>query len=147
MTLLAQLVDTSTRVSATSARTVKVRELAGCLRSLAAEEIEIGVHYLSGDTRQGRSGIGYATLKSAIGESSARAATLSLIEVDRRLEEIAAMRGSGSSAQRAEALHALFSVSTVPEQEFLVRLLTGELRQGALAGVMIDAIAAAAGLP
>jgi DNA ligase 1 len=147
MTLLAQLVDTSSRVSSTSARTVKVRELAACLRSLAAEEIEIGVHYLSGDTRQGRFGIGYATLKSATGGTSASEPQLSLAEVDRRLEEISAIRGSGSNAQRSAALSALFSMATAPEQEFLIRLLAGELRQGALEGVMIDAIATAAGLP
>ena len=147
MTLLAQLVDTSARVSSTSARTVKVRELAACLRSLADDEIEIGVHYLSGDTRQGRFGIGYATLKSATGGTSATEPTLSVIGVDRRLEEISTIRGSGSGAQRSEALRALFSIATAPEQEFLIRLLTGELRQGALQGVMIDAIAAAASLP
>jgi DNA ligase 1 len=147
MTLLAHVVETSSRVSAASARTAKVRELAACLRSLAPEELEIAAHFLSGDTRQGRFGIGYATLHAASSGITASQASLSLADVDRRLEQIAAMRGSGSAAQRSNALHELFALATSAEQEFLIRLLTGELRQGALAGVMIDAIAAAAGLP
>lgn len=146
MTLLARVVETSIRVSATSARTAKVRELAACLRGFAPEEIEIGVHYLSGDTRQGRFGIGYAVLRTAASGTAASEATLLVAEVDRRLQEIAGIRGSGSAARRSRALHELFSLATSPEQEFLIRLLMGELRQGALAGVMIDAIAAAAGL-
>ena len=144
--LLRALVDTSSRVAATSSRLVKVRELASCLRSLAAEEIEIGVSYLSGDTRQGRFAIGYAALRAASTGSTGADATLTLAEVDRRLQEIAAIRGSGAAARRASALRELFSLATVDEQPFLLRLLLGELRQGALEGVMIDAIAAAASL-
>jgi DNA ligase-1 len=147
MTLLAKVVDTSRRVSATSARLAKVRELAACLRSFAPDEIDAGVHYLSGDTRQGRFGIGYTALRAASAGTAAAEATLSIADVDRRLGEIAAIRGSGATAKRSEALRDLFSLATAAEQEFLLRLLIGELRQGALAGVMIDAIAAAAGLP
>src|SRR6185312_8671115 len=102
--------------------------------------------YLSGDTRQGRFGIGYAALRAASTGTPAAAPALSLVEVDRRLQEISAMRGSGAAAQRAHALRELFSLATGTEQPFLIRLLAGELRQGALEGVMIDAIAAAAGL-
>jgi DNA ligase-1 len=123
-----------------------VRELAECLRSLAPEEIEIAVHYLSGDTRQGRFGIGYTTLRAAASGASASDASLSVVDVDRRLEEIAAIRGPGSAGRRSNTLQELFSRATAAEQMFLIRLLMGELRQGALAGVMIDAIAAAAGL-
>jgi DNA ligase 1 len=146
MTLLAQVVDASNRVGSTASRLVKVRELAACLRSFAPEEIEIGVPYLSGDTRQGRIGIGYAALRTASAGARADIPTLSLVEVDRRLQQIATIRGSGAAAQRANALHELFSVATAAEQAFLMRLLLGELRQGALEGVMIDAIASAAGL-
>jgi DNA ligase 1 len=147
VSLLARVVETSSRVGAASARTVKVRELADCLRALAPDEIEIATHYLSGDTRQGRFGIGYATLSAAAAGVAAAGPSLSIVEVDRRLEEIAAIRGSGSATQRSTALRDLFSQATAAEQGFLVRLLTGELRQGALAGVMIDAIAVAASLP
>lgn len=144
MTLLSVIVATSAKVAATSARLAKVRELAACLRAFAADEIVIGVAYLSGDTPQGKSGIGYAALKAASAEVSASEPILTVLEVDQRLTEIASIRGSGSTTRRAEVLRALFSRATEAEQYFLMRLLVGELRQGALAGVMVDAIAAAA---
>lgn len=147
MTLLANLVDTSRRVAATSARLGKVRELADCLRTLAPDEIEIGVLYLAGETLQGRFGLGYAALSEASTGVAAHDATLSLSEVNRRLDELAALRGAGTAARRSEALRELFSFATSAEREFLIRLLLGELRQGALAGVMVDAIAAAAKVP
>ena len=147
VTLLASLVNASQRVGATSARLAKVRELAACLRELEPSEIGIGVQYLSGETPQGRFGIGYTLLRDASTDVGAREATLSIGEVDRRLGEIAGIRGSGAAARRLAGLRELFSLATAAEQEFLIRLLVGELRQGALAGVMIDAIAAAADLP
>jgi len=146
MTALAPLVETSQRVSATSSRLAKVRELAGLLRTLQPEEIETAVHYLSGEIRQGRIGIGYATLRSAADSRPAAAASLSVGEVDTLLGEIEAIRGAGSTANRAAALTRLFSQATESEQHFLLRLLTGELRQGALEGVMLDAIASASGV-
>jgi DNA ligase-1 len=147
MTLLASLVETSQRVGATSGRLAKVRELAACLRALAPDEIETGAHYLSGEIQQGRIGIGYATLRTAASSSPAEVGTLSLIELDGLLTDLATIRGAGSTAARAAALTSLFSRATPDEQQFLLRLLTGELRQGALAGVMVDAIAAAASIP
>jgi DNA ligase-1 len=145
--LLASLVETSQRVGATTSRVAKGQELAALLRGLAPAEIDIAVLYLSGDTPQGRSGLGYAALSSANDAAPAERATLSVAEVNRRLGEIAEIRGSGSTARRTESLHELFSLATPPEREFLFRLLIGELRQGALAGVMVEAIAAAAELP
>ncbi|HEX7115255.1 MAG TPA: ATP-dependent DNA ligase [Steroidobacter sp.] len=147
MTLLATLVATSQRVGATSARLQKVRELAACLKSFEAAEIEIGAAYLSGETPQGRFGIGYSVLKAAATDTFAETATLSLLDVDRQLTEIASIRGPGSTARRGELLRSLLSSATRAEQEFLIRLLVGELRQGALAGVMVDAIAVAADVP
>lgn len=147
MTLLADLVRTSQRVSATAARLSKVRELASFLRGLSPDEIETAAHYLSGETPQGRIGIGYSTLQAAASNAAATAETLSIAEVDRRLAVIATIRGAGSAARRAQALRDLFLRATAPEQQFLLRLLIGELRQGALAGVMVEAIAAAAELP
>ncbi len=147
MTLLARMVETSDRVSASSARQAKVRELAAFLRSLEPDEIQIGVQYLSGEAPQGRVGIGYALLREASAGEPASTSSLSLAEVDRSITEIAALRGSGSSTLRASALRELFSQATDAERQFLTRLLLGELRQGALAGVMVDAIAAAAELP
>jgi len=123
-----------------------VRELAASLRALEPGEIAIGVSYLSGEMPQGRFGIGYAVLQEAR-VAAASQPGLSIGDVDRRLGEIAAIRGAGGANRRLEALQELFALATAPEQQFLVRLLIGELRQGALAGIMTDAIAAAAQLP
>ncbi len=147
MILLGELVQASQRVGASASRRVKVQELASLLRSLARDEIDIGVHYLSGEIPQGKIGVGYAAVRAAAATTASRRETLSILEVDRRLAELAAMRGGGSAARRAPALQELFAQATAPEQQFLLRLLIGELRQGALAGVMVDAIAAAAELP
>jgi DNA ligase-1 len=147
MALLADLVQTSQDVGETSSRLAKVRALATRLRALDPDEIAIGAHYLSGSAPQGRFGVGYSVLRGA-GESEAtREPTLTLTDVDRRLSEIAVMRGAGAAALRSEALRSLFALATETEREFLIRLLIGELRQGALAGAMVDAIAAAAELP
>ena len=146
-TLLSALVEVSQRVAATPARRAKVKELATLLSALTPDEIDIGVHYLSGEIRQGKIGIGFAAVRDAAATAAADRDTLSLLQVDQRLTEIAAIRGSGSSARRATALSELFSRANTAEQEFLLRLLIGELRQGALAGIMVDTIAAAANLP
>jgi DNA ligase-1 len=147
MTLLVSLVGTSQRVGASAARLQKVRELAAILQTLEPDEVGIAALYLSGDTPQGRMGIGFATLRSAAAERAAEGATLSITEVDRHLATLAGTRGAGSATRRGKLMRELFSRATADEQQFLFRLLTGELRQGALAGVMVDAIAAAARLP
>ena len=146
MTLLATVVATSRQVSATSARSAKIRLLADCLRGMDAAELEIAVLYLAGEIRQGRIGIGPSAMRDG-GVDAAADPSLELLEVDRLLEELAGTRGSGSGAKRATALRALFGRATREEQEFLWRLLLGELRQGALGGVMLDAIAAVTQLP
>ena len=147
MTLLSDLVQTSETVGDTSSRRAKVRALAERLRAFDAGEIEIGAQYLSGSSPQGRFGIGYSVLQGASADQAAGEPTLTITEVDRRLGEIAIMRGTGAAALRTDALRALFALATESERGFLVRLLLGELRQGALVGVMTDAIAAAAELP
>jgi DNA ligase 1 len=147
VTLLAELVQASQRVGASAARRVKVSELAALLKMLTRDEINIGVHYLSGEIPQGKIGIGYAAVRAAAATPAADLEKLSIAEVDDELSELAGMRGGGSAARRAAALQRLFARATAPEQQFLLRLLIGELRQGALAGVMVDAIAAAAELP
>ncbi len=147
MTLLSALVEVSARVAATGARLGKVRELSALLRSLAPAEVGIATAYLSGELPQGRIGIGQAALAAAApGEPPARP-RLTIVEVDRALAARAALKGSGSAARRSAALSALLAQATAAERQFLLRLLGGELRQGALAGVMVEAIAAAAALP
>jgi len=147
MTLLADLVQTSRDVGETASRLAKVRALAMRLRALEPDEIAIGAHYLSGSAPQGRFGIGYSVLRSAGAGEAPSQPTLTVPDVDRRLGEIAVMRGAGAAALRSEALRSLFALATEAEREFLTRLLIGELRQGALAGVMVDAIAAASEVP
>ena len=146
MTLLADLVSASQRVGATSARLTKVRELSSFLSCLPADEIEITVHYLAGEIPQGRIGIGNRALQAALSKP-ADSATLSIGEVDRCLTAIAGIRGGGSGTRRSAALKDVFLRATAAEQQFLLRLLVGELRQGALAGIMVEAIAAAAEMP
>ena len=147
VTLLAHLVGVSERVAATPARLSKVRTLADFLSSLPPEDIDTAVLYLSGDTPQGRIGIGYASLKAAATTAAATVGTLTIGEIDNALASLATLRGKGSAAGRDQALGSLFSRATLGERGFLIPLLAGELRQGALAGVMQDAIAEASGLP
>ncbi|TMH71045.1 MAG: ATP-dependent DNA ligase, partial [Betaproteobacteria bacterium] len=145
--LLAELLAASERVAATRSRLAKIDALAQCLRRLEPSEIALGVAYLSGDTRQGRIGIGYATLKEARAAKRASSPRLTLAQVDEALASISQIKGEGSAAERQRLLAELFARATAPEQDFLARLLLGELRQGALEGFMLDAIAKAANLP
>ena len=146
MTHLAHLVRVSNQVAATSSRLAKIRELADFLRPLEREEIEIALPYLSGDIRQGKLAVGYATLQSAR-SGAAAAPTLALRDVDAAFQQLKQVRGKGSAEQRSALLRELFQRATTDEQDFLVRLMVGELRQGALEGIMVEAVAAAASLP
>ena len=145
-TLLSAVVETARRVAATTSRLAKRDAIAACLRGTAPDDVEIAVAFLCGDTRQGRIGIGPAALAALRGAPAAEP-QLSLRDADAALECIATTSGKGSAAARGAALRALFERATAAEQDFLLRLLVGELRQGALEGVMVDAIAAAAGVP
>jgi DNA ligase 1 len=147
VTLLAALVETSEKLQQSRARLVKVRELAALLRALEPAEIELAAHYLAGELPQGRIGVGYAQLSTAAGVAAALEPSLTLAQLDERLRALAALRGPGSAAQRAAALGGLFALATAAEQAFLLPLIAGELRHGALEGVMVEAIAAAAQLP
>jgi ATP-dependent DNA ligase I len=143
--LLAELTATSDAVRATRARTQKVERMAASLRRMGPDEIAIGVAYLSGELRQRQIGVGYRSLRDL--PAPAIEATLELIAVDAACEAIGAMAGPGSQSARRDALAALFARATEPEQRLLVALLTGELRQGAQEGVMLEAVARAAEVP
>jgi DNA ligase 1 len=143
----AELVAASDRVAATSSRLAKLRELAACLRTFDPDEVEIGVLFLAGETRQGKIGIGYSVLQRARSTSAAREPSLTLAEVDAALTDIVSIRGAGSTARRRVALDTLYGRATAAEQSFLTRLMVGELRQGALGGLMVDAIALATSIP
>jgi DNA ligase-1 len=144
--LLAELVRTSNTVGGTAARSVKIAALAEFLRTLTDLELTIAVSYLSGDVPQGKLGIGYAALSSAKAPASAES-RLSLLDVDACFAELATLRGKGANVARLRGLTELLAKATHDEQDFLRRLVVGELRQGALQGVMADALASAYRLP
>lgn len=141
----ARVVETSAVVAATRSRTAKTAALRELLAS-AGGEVPIVVAWLSGEIRQGRLGIGWRTVREL--QVAPRAeAILTVSDVDATFDRLATTSGAGSAATRAELLRSLLGRATVDEQNFLVRLLTGELRQGALSGVMVEAIIAVCGQP
>jgi DNA ligase 1 len=142
---LADVVETSRRVTETSRRLEKVDLLAQLLRQLHSDETEIVVAFLAGSLRQGRIGIGYAAIREAAG-SPASNSSLEVSEIDRIFEIILSTSGAGSQRARLELLQQMMARATEAEQHFLVRLLMGELRQGALEAVMVDALAKASGI-
>jgi DNA ligase-1 len=144
--LLADVLTASAAVAATRSRTAKATAIADLLRRAGTDEIEPVTAWLAGETRQGRLGVGWRTLTRMAGAPAA-APSLTVDAVDRALTELAGTAGPGSAARRDATLAALLSAATADEQQFLVRLLTGELRQGALEGVMLDAVASAAAVP
>ncbi|SFF92942.1 ATP-dependent DNA ligase [Blastococcus tunisiensis] len=144
--LLADVVAASTAVVATRSRTAKARTIAGLLRAADPVEVEPVTAWLAGEVRQGRLGVGWRTLARLGGEPAAEA-SLTVTAVDRGLTELATTSGAGSAARRGTLLGGLLAAATADEQRFLVRLLSGELRQGALEGVVLDAVAAAADVP
>ncbi len=146
MTPLADVVTASRLVGETSSRSRKVAILAELLRALDGDEVPICVGFLSGVPRQGRVGVGYSTIYG-VELRPADAPSLTVIDVDRAIDEIERATGPGSVGRRGALLAELFGRATEAEGAFLRRLLTGELRQGALAGVMADAVAKAAGVP
>jgi DNA ligase-1 len=146
VTLFAEVVAASNEVGATSSRSRKVAILAELLRNLEPAEIPISVGFLSGVPRQGRVGIGYSTIYG-IEHTAAARPSLTAGDLDRVITEIQSATGSGSAAKRRQLLDELFRRATEAEGDFVRRLFTGELRQGALAGLMADAVAKAAGVP
>ena len=143
--LLAPVVETSRRIGGTTKRLEKTDLLAELLKQLQPSEVEIVVPFLSGSVRQGRIGIGYATIQASSSPPAASSG-LELIDVDRILSEIAGVRGSGAEGRRRDLLSGMMSRATEPEQRFLIALLAGELRQGALEGIMLDGLAKATGV-
>lgn len=145
---LIELVDTSHRVSQASGRLEKISLLASMLGRASSEEIEIAVAFLSGSIRQPRIGMGWAALQAAKPDRAADAPALELPEVDATFEGIARVpTGKGSTGERQRLLRELLARATADESSFLFRLVTGELRQGAVEGLMLEAVAKAAGVP
>jgi ATP-dependent DNA ligase I len=143
--LLAELAEVSRTVAATRARLAKIEALAAALRSATPHEAPIAVAYLSGELPQRQIGVGWATLRQA--PPPAAGPSLTLTDVDEAFTAIGALAGKGSAASRKLLIGELLAAATGDEQYFLVRLLSGELRQGALDGVMTEAVARAAAVP
>src|SRR5688572_26035287 len=174
--LFRELVAVADDVAATAARNAKIDRLAALLTRLGPDEIPVAVAWLAGDLRQGRIGLGGAALAAATNatdrgaapatampslfddvagtdtaerDDSSRAAAdpLTLLDVDATFEQLAKAGGRGVGSARARQLAALFARATGAERDFLVRLVHGELRQGALLGVMEEAVARTSGIP
>jgi DNA ligase-1 len=141
--MLADVVEASRAVTETRSRSRKVAILADLMRGLEPSEVPLAVGFLAGMPRQGRVGVGYSTIHG-IDRAAAVEPSLTITELDRAIAEVQQTVGSGSAAKRRQILGDLLGRATEQEADFVKRLLTGELRQGALAGVMIDAIAKAA---
>lgn len=147
MIALAGIAAVSRRVAATPGRLAKVREIAGCLRQLSRVEIPIAIAYLSGEIRQGKLGVAYTGLRAALEMPPVGKPQLALLAVDEAFAALVAIKGTGSNEKRAAALASLFAQASAEEQDFLARLIAGELRQGALRALMLEAMAAAAEIP
>ncbi|MBT2485175.1 MULTISPECIES: ATP-dependent DNA ligase [unclassified Microbacterium] len=142
--LLAELVSTTEEVAATSSRLSKIDALARLLERAEASEIDAVIGLLLAAPRQGRLGVGWRGI-AALEVSHAEVPTLTVGDVDDSLETLAAASGTGSAAGRSRILGALAARSTAAEWDFLTRSMLGELRTGALSGVLLDAIARASG--
>jgi DNA ligase-1 len=140
---LIDLSDTSEALAATRSRRQKTEILAACLRKAGPAEAAVSCSLLMGQVRQGKLGVG-GRLLQAIDAPPAQQSGLALADVETVFDRLAACAGAGSKRQRGELLAGLYARATGPEQRFLTRLLLGELRQGALEGLMADAVAVAA---
>jgi DNA ligase-1 len=146
VTLFADVVATSAAVGATRSRTAKLEALAALIGALEPDEVVPVVAMLSGGARQGRIGVGWATVAAAETEPAAEA-TLTVADVDAAVEQLAALTGPGSAGERTRQLTELFARATGDEGDWLRRLFGGEIRQGALEGLVTDAVARAYNIP
>jgi DNA ligase-1 len=142
---LSTVVATWQRVAQTTARSAKTEAIAALLVAAAPEEVGLLVKWLSGDLAQRQIGVGWAMLRDAPQPSAQP--SLTVIDVDEAFTSIADDGGTGSQARRRAALASILTAATAEEQTFLRALLSGGLRQGALAGVMVEAVARAASVP
>ncbi|MFE1249809.1 ATP-dependent DNA ligase [Streptomyces sp. NPDC058735] len=143
--LLHRLARVSQEVAATSARSRKTALLAELFRDAEAEDVPIVIPYLAGRLPQGRIGVGWKVLGRPV--APAAEPGLTVREVDARLSELAEVSGPGSQAERTRLVGALMGAATEEEQRFLLGLLTGEVRQGALDAVAVEGLAQATGAP
>src|SRR5688572_26292720 len=144
---LVELVQVSATVAGTSGRLEKISKLAALLAKLEGDELPIAIGFLTGWPRQGKLGAGWAAVSTASERQPADAPTLELRDVDHAFAELQAVRGKKSGAERQRLLTELFARATADEQRFLGALVIGEVRHGALEGVMVEALAKATNAP
>jgi DNA ligase-1 len=142
---LTRVVETSQRIAETTKRLEKISLLSALLRELNGDEIEIVTAILSGRIRQGRIGLGHQSVRNATAPPASEP-TIILLELDSTFDAIARVEGNGSERRRRELLQHLLSRATLPEQQFIAGILLGGLRQGALEGFMLEALAKATGI-
>jgi DNA ligase-1 len=142
--LLYELVATTDAVSSTSSRLAKIEALATLLGRLDSDEIAPAIGFLTAKPRQGRIGVGWRGVAALAGAHAAEP-TLTVLAVDAALERLAAASGAGSVGTRRAELDDLAGAATAEEWDFLTRVILGELRTGALEGVLLDAVARASG--
>lgn len=144
---LSAVVDCSTEVGATRSRKKKTAALAALIEQTSDALLPTVVAWLSGELPEGRIGVGYAAIYGTLKETTgAEASSLSVEDVQEAITAIAAASGTGSVGRKRSLLASIFEAATEPERQFVAGLLSGELRQGALAGVMADALATATGI-
>ncbi|MFE2561154.1 ATP-dependent DNA ligase [Streptomyces sp. NPDC059352] len=147
--LLARVAEVSREVAAVSARSRKIGLLAELFAEAVPEESPLVIAYLSGRLPQGRIGVGWSVLKNVVPPAvpPVDVPRLTLADVDAALSELAAVSGAGARAERDRLVRGLFGAATREEQELLLRLLSGEVRQGALDAVALEGVAKAATVP
>jgi len=143
---LEELVRVSAAVAGTPGRLEKISKLAALFAALPPDDAPIAIGFLTGWPRQGRLGVGWATVASARDRQAATTSTLELHDVDIAFDQLLSVSGKNSGSERARMIGELFSRATIEEQHFLAALMIGEVRQGALEGVMLEAIAKAGGV-
>jgi DNA ligase-1 len=144
---LEELVRMSGAVAATPGRLEKISQLAALLSRASMDEVPIAIGFLTGWPRQGKLGVGWATVAAARDHEPAATSSLELRDVDAAFEQLSSVGGRNSGKERARLLGELFARATAEEQEFLGALMIGEVRQGALEGVLLEAVAKASGMP
>jgi DNA ligase-1 len=144
---LEELVRVSAAVAASPGRLDKISKLADLLSQLPPDDVPIAIGFLTGSPRQGRIGVGWATAAAGRDREAATVPSLELRDVDSVFDQLSSVKGKNSGKERARLIGDLFARATGDEQQFLAALLMGEVRQGALEGVLLEAVAKAAGLP
>ena len=146
MPILADIVAASRDVAATRSRTKKIARFAELLPQFSSDELPAAVGFLCGELRQGRLGVGHRTLQALRSEPEPAASAVTVLELDAVFQALEDLSGKGVASERERLLSALFARLNAEERDFVVRLILGELRQGALESIVLDALAQASGV-